>query len=313
MKNKYFLLFILPLLLWSCGDDMEPNPVQEPTEWITAKVAVVLPLSGENSDKERYERICSMFEDNLTKAQLNTTEGVKLEFEWYDENALDINQLAKELYEREDIKAVIGPLENDHVEIMANEMYDKDIPLFVMSSSEDIMRRYSCGTAGVAIKKPFMWSMAAADVTLSQIILAKLKLMGIGKVSVVSANNQYGETFNKWIPFYANETKLEIVDRVQYITTQELETLMNDICRSEAEVVICALDDADDARLVLQTVKNTPGAPKVYFTGSVLNSSFLELGSLAEGAEGFSMYPSPNTGFHLPLCSPRLNLLKFIV
>lgn len=168
-----------------------------------------------------------------------------------------------------------------------------------MSSSEDIVRRYSCGTAGVAIKKPFMWSMAATDITQSQLILAKLELMGIRKVSVVSANNLYGDTFNKWMPFYANEMRLEIVDRVQYATTQELEYEMDRICRSETEVVVCALNNADDARSVLQAVKNIPGAPKVYFTGSVLNSSFLELGALAEGAEGFSMYPSPNTGFHL--------------
>ena len=300
MINKYLLLFILPLLLWFCRENgLDPNPVQEPTEWITAKVAVVLPLSGVNSDKERYERICHLFEDNLAKAQFNTTEGVKLEFEWYDENTLDINLLAKELSERKDIKAIIGPLKDDHVAIMANEMYDRDIPLFVMSSSEDIVRRYSCGTAGVAIKKPFMWSMAATDITQSQLILAKLELMGIRKVSVVSANNQYGDTFNKWMPFYANEMKLKIVDRVQYATTRELETEMDRICRSETEVVVCALNNADDARSVLQAVKNIPGAPKVYFTGSVLNSSFLELGALAEGAEGFSMYPSPNTGFHL--------------
>ena len=299
MINKYFLLFILSLLLWSCGDNMESKPMQEPSEWITAKVAVVLPLSGENNDKERYERICHMFEDNLTKAQHNTTQGVKLEFEWYDENSLDMNQLASELSKREDIKAIVGPLKNAHVEIMANELYDKDIPMFVMSSSEDIVRRYSCGTAGVAIKKPFMWSMATTDITLSQLILAKLEMMGIEKVSVISANNKYGDTFNKWMPFYANEMELEIVDRVQYTTTQELETLMDEICRSEAEVVVCALENANDARSVLQAVKDTPGAPKVYFTGSVLNSSFLGLGTLAEGAEGFSMYPSPDTGFHL--------------
>ena len=300
MKNNYLYLLILSLLFWSCGDnDLEPKPAQEPTEWITAKVAVVLPLSGTNSEKERYERICHMFEDNLAKAQLNTTEGVKLEFEWYDENALDINQLASELYKRNDIKAIIGPLENGHVEIMANEMYDRDIPLFVMSTSEDIVRRYSCGTAGVAIKKPFMWSMAASDITQSQLMVAKLERMGIKKVSLVSANNKYGDTFNQWIPYYANEMKLDIVDRVQYATTQELETLMNGICNSEAEVVLCALSGVNDAKSVLQTVKNNPNAPKVYFTGSVLNSSLIELGSLAEGAEGFSLYPSPNTGFHL--------------
>ena len=300
MQSKFILIFILSLLLWSCNrNDLTHNSTYEPSEWVTAKVAVVLPLSGNHSDKNRYDRIYKLFEDNVIKAQFNSTKGVRLELEWFDESSIDINQLANELYDRDDIKAIIGPLNNDHIETMANVMYDKGIPMFVMTSSEDIVRRYSSGTAGVAIKKPFMWSLSTTDITQSQLILAKVASMGVKKMSIISASNKYGETFNRWIPYYANEMKLDIVDRLQYSSTNELENEMDRICKSETEIVVCALNNTDDVKTVLQTTKNNPDAPKVYFTGAVLNTALLNLGTLAEGAEGFSMYSSPNTGFSL--------------
>ena len=254
MQSKFILIFIFSLLLWSCNsNDLTQNSSNEPSEWVTAKVAVVLPLSGNDSDKGRYDRIFNLFEDNVIKAQLNSTKGVRLELEWFDENTVDINKLANELYDRDDIKAIIGPLNNDHIETMANVMYDKGIPMFVMTSSEDIVRRYSSGTAGVAIKKPFMWSLATTDITQSQLILAQFTSMGIKKMSIISASNKYGETFNRWIPYYANEMELDIVDRVQYSSSNELENEMNKICKSDTEVVICALHNTDDVKTVLQT------------------------------------------------------------
>ena len=175
MKSRLFIILILSLFLWSCVDsDVARSMPQEPSVWVNAKVAVVLPLSGENGDKKRFERIYNMFEENVVKAQLNMDEGVKLELEWFDENTHDINILANELYMRDDIKAIIGPLNNDNIEKMANVMYDKGIPMFVMSSSEDIVRRYSSGTAGVAIKEPFLWSLSTTDVIQSRLILSEI-------------------------------------------------------------------------------------------------------------------------------------------
>ena len=123
MRSKFILIFIFSLLLWSCNsNDLTQNSPNEPSEWVTAKVAVVLPLSGNDSDKSRYDRIVNLFEDNVIKAQLNSTKGVRLELEWFDENTIDINKLANELYDRDDVKAIIGPLNNDHIETMANVM-----------------------------------------------------------------------------------------------------------------------------------------------------------------------------------------------
>lgn len=293
----FILILLLSLLICSCDKStLRPVSLHEPSEWITAKVVVVLPLSDD--DRHRYERISRMFMENTVKAQYDLSEGVRLELEWIDENSLDVNKFANDLYYRDDVDALIGPLKDENVDIVAKTIYKKGIPMFVMTSSEGILRRYSSGTAGVLVKEPFMWSLSDTDIVQAQIILAKAGSMGVEKLSLICADNDYGDTFNKWVPHYARENKLNILDKVQYSDTEELADGFGRIATSDAEVVICALNDADDAKTVLELAKSNPHAPKIYFTGSLLNTSLLELGPLAEGAEGFSMYPSPYTGFH---------------
>ena len=184
MKGKYIWILLISILFCSCNKSgLKPIKLQEPSEWITAKVAVVLPLSGEGSEKDRYERISRMFDENVIKAQYDLSEGIKLELEWHDENSIDIKKFADELYYRDDVMALIGPLKNENVDIVAKTIYNKGIPMFVMTSSEDIVRRYSSGTAGVMVKSPFMWSLSATDVVQAQIILAKAGSLGLEKIS----------------------------------------------------------------------------------------------------------------------------------
>ena len=300
MRNRWLYILILSLLFCSCNKHSDMVvPSFGPSEWTTAKVAVVLPLSGRNADKARYERVWKMFEENVTKAQYAEEHGIKLEVEWFDENTENINKLAYRLYERDDINAVIGPLNDNNVRSMAGILKDRGIPLFVMTSSEDIVRNFSVGTAGVSVKKPFMWTLSETDIVQLQIILAKAGSTGMKKVSLLSSSNEYGKAFNKWGPHYADEMKLDIVENVQYSDMSQLQNGIDKICKSETQVVICALNDAYDAKVVLEYIKSTPDSPKIYFTGSVFNTSLLELGTLADGAEGFSMYPSPKTGFHM--------------
>ena len=122
MRCRYLFILIIFFLLCSCDDSSyEQVTLPESTEWVTAKVAVVLPLSGEDNDKERYERISRMFEENIIKAQLNCSEAVKIELEWYDENTLDVLKFANELYYRNDIQALIGPLKDENVKTVANK------------------------------------------------------------------------------------------------------------------------------------------------------------------------------------------------
>ena len=297
MWIKHLLSLAILLLLCSCRPE---KPVdQSPQEWTSAKVAVVLPLSGPDNDKIRYERITQFFEQQSKKAQYGMPKGVRLELEWWDENAVNIDDLAYDFYERNDINAVIGPLRDENVEAMANMLSDKGIPMFVMSSSEEVVRRYSSGTAGVSIKEPFLWSLTETDIVQARILLLKIGTLGQRKVSVISVQNRYGDTFNKWVPYQANELDMTIVDRLQYTTKGELSQAISQVCASQAEAVICAVNNIEEAQVVMQYVRSKQDAPKVYFTGSVLHSQLLALGAEAEGMEGFSIYPSPNTGFHL--------------
>ena len=299
MRNKVLYIFLLIVLLCSCdkNDGMEA-PSYVPSQWVTAKVAVVLPLSGEDGDRARYERVCRMFEDNVIKAQYNLEQGVKLEFEWYDENSENISRLSNKLYHRDDIKAVIGPLKDRNVEIMGNVLSDSGIPMFVMTSSEEVVRRFSVGTAGVSVKKPFLWSMSETDIVQAQIILAKAGTMGVKNVAVISSASQYGNTFYKWVPHYSIEMKFDSCEYDQYSGTNELKASIEELCAGDAEVLICVLNNASEAKVVLETLKSQPRSPKVYFTGSVFNHSLFDLGELAEGAEGFSHYCAPYTGFY---------------
>lgn len=300
MRNRCLYVLVLSLLFCSCDKhDDKVLPSSGPSEWTTAKVAVVLPLSGKNSDKTRYERVWKMFEENVLKAQYAAQHGIKLEVEWFDENTENIRKLAYGLYGRDDINAVIGPLKDDNVRTMAGILKDRGIPLFVMTSSEDVVRSFSVGTAGVSVKKPFMWTLSETDIIQSQIILAKAGSIGKKKISLLSCGNEYGKTFNRWVPHYADEMKLDIVENLQYSNISQLQNGIDQICKSDTQAVICALNNADEAKIVLEYIKSAPDTPKIYFTGSVFNTSLLKLGSLADGAEGFSMYASPKTGFQL--------------
>ena len=85
MRNRWLYILILSLLFCSCNKHSDMVvPSFGPSEWTTAKVAVVLPLSGRNADKARYERVWKMFKENVTKAQYAEEHGIKLEVEWFD-------------------------------------------------------------------------------------------------------------------------------------------------------------------------------------------------------------------------------------
>ena len=284
----FILLLFLSLLICSCDKStLRPVSFHEPSEWITAKVVVVLPLSDD--DRHRYERISRMFMENTVKAQYDLSEGVRLELEWIDENSLDVNKFANDLYYRDDVDALIGPLKDENVDIVAKTIYKKGIPMFVMTSSEEVVRRFSVGTAGVSVKKPFLWSMSETDIVQAQIILAKAGTMGVKNVAVISSASQYGNTFYKWVPHYSIEMKFDSCEYDQYSGTNELKTSIEELCAGDAEVLICALNNASEAKVVLETLKSQPRSPKVYFTGSVFNHSLFDLGELAEGAEGIHM------------------------
>ena len=133
----------------------------------------------------------------------------------------------------DDIKALIGPLKNDNIDIVANVISSKGIPMFVMTSSEDLVRRYSSGTAGVLVKEPFMWSLSETDIVQAQIILAKAGAI------VPFTEDIYGKNMDKnpdslvWNVFAGADGEFEL-----YEDDNVSQKYMEDICvKTKAEFV----------------------------------------------------------------------------
>ena len=129
-------------------------------------------MSSDAATKARFERTAQWFLDNFHQAQLHDTLCIDLKLEWHDELKEDLTRLGQELGEREDVMAVIGPFSNDGVSLLAPECQPMHKPVIApTATSEEVIRRFAVGTAGVANKEPFLWSLTETDITFCEVLM----------------------------------------------------------------------------------------------------------------------------------------------
>ena len=90
------LLALLALL--SC---QEQAVTEDTTEWKEVKIAVVLP---EKDREPLWNNALEWAAENIRKADI----GVKVVYEWVDEESADLTETRLALSEREDIRSIIG-------------------------------------------------------------------------------------------------------------------------------------------------------------------------------------------------------------
>lgn len=301
------IIFLLLLLCSVGGCKQEEAQIVHISKVKTTlyKIAVVLPLNVNGEYQSHLENTVNWALENLRNAQKllidqGDTTAVDIDIEWYDEDKVSLQELSAELAQRDDILLIVGPLRNKNVDIMAAACSKENKPLIVPSaSSENIIRRYSVGTAGVKNKKPFLWSLCETDVSQCEAILAKAWEGGAKKISLLSPNDDYGQTFFDWIPFQANEMGLRLQQSVQY-SDDDLSQRVEQVLNSDIDCAICAVRTATEAKVVLEAKKRLGDkAPRVLFTNGALSASLLHMGELAEGAEGIAPYADPSTGFQI--------------
>lgn len=121
---------------------------------------------------EGFERTAQWFLDNFHEAQLHDTLCIDLKLEWHDELTEDLARLGQQLGEREDVMAVIGPFSNDGVALLAPGCQPTHKPVIApTATSEEIIRRFAVGTAGVENKEPFLWSLTETDITFCEVLM----------------------------------------------------------------------------------------------------------------------------------------------
>ncbi|MCD8317692.1 MAG: hypothetical protein LUC45_02015 [Paraprevotella sp.] len=104
----YSLILCLLLILFASCSDKETIGTADKTVWHEKKVIVVLPMS--DGLNEHWQNTFSLFSESIKKAFLNQKEGIQLDFEFHDETSENVQELATEIVNRNDVYAVIGGL-----------------------------------------------------------------------------------------------------------------------------------------------------------------------------------------------------------
>lgn len=309
------LLRILPLVIVallggvgvSCKDGDVVERHYSSVKVDTCRVAIVMPLSEDAAFKERFEQTANWARELLLDGQLSMamvtgdSTAVALQLEWYDEDTEDLSSLASVLAARNDLLCVIGPMRSTSVELMATPFARYDKPLISPgASSEDVIRRYSVGTAGTVHRKPFLWTLCETDVSQCEALLSKAWGAGARSISLLVPTDVYGKTFEDWIPFVGTEIGLSISAIEEYTNTGELESRARAALSSGADCAICVTQTLEETRTVLQ-VRQALGdkCPRLLFSDAALTASLPGLGDLAEGIEGVAQYADPTTGFQV--------------
>ncbi len=237
-ENLRFIICLSLLILTGCKQEDDTIVYQQSRRWVEKTVAVVAPTSADAATKARFERTAQWFLDNLHQAQLHDTLCISLKLEWHDELTEDLAQLGETLAGRDDVMAVIGPFGNDAVATFAPACQQTHKPVIApTATSEDVIRRFAVGSAGVANKEPFLWSLTETDITFCEVLLSMYAsyIKSLGRdldtnmpASLFSPADSYGRTFFDWGPYQAQEMDIPFSHNDQYTDNADLRRRMKD-------------------------------------------------------------------------------------
>ena len=235
LKSSIYVLLLL-LILTGCRQEDDIIVYQQSRRWVEKTVAVVAPTSVDAATKARFERTAKWFLDNLHLSQLHDTLCVELKLEWHDELTEDLAKLGEMLANREDVMAVIGPFGNEAVAQLAPACQQTHKPVIApTATSEEVIRRFAVGTAGVENKEPFLWSLTETDITFCEVLMSMyasyIKSQGLyletsTPAALFSPSDNYGRTFFDWGPYQAEEMGIPFSHNEQYTDNADLHRRM---------------------------------------------------------------------------------------
>ena len=235
MRNLISSVFVA-LLCMSTLLSCEKSPMEDTTGLKEVKIAVVLP---EKDREPIWNNALEWAAENIRKADI----GVKVVYEWVDEESADLTRVGATLSEREDIRSIIGCNVSANTQTLAFALARKKHnikPLFTFSTSQELPRIFG--------HRGFLWGLCETDISQSEIILSCLsnENPGVKKVALLASDDIYGQTFIDWFAFQAVELNLEPVCIETYKKSSELEGCLERIIDSGADAVVCVPAAAED-------------------------------------------------------------------
>jgi glycosylphosphatidylinositol transamidase (GPIT) subunit GPI8 len=101
------------------------------------------------------------------------------------------------------------------------------------ATSEEIIRRFAVGTAGVSNKEPFLWSLTETDITFCEVLMNMYASYALNFVhdkstpaALFAPNDSYGRTFYDWGPYQAEEMGIRFSHNDMYTSDADLRQRM---------------------------------------------------------------------------------------
>lgn len=292
MRNQINSI-IVALLCMSTLLSCEKSPMDDTTGQKEVRIAVVLP----EKDRELiWDNALKWAAENIRKADI----GVKVVYEWVDEESADLTKIGTELSEREDIRSIIGCNVSANTQTLAFALARKKQnikPLFTFSTSQELPRIFG--------HRGFLWGLCETDISQSEIILSCLSNENpwIKKVGLLASDDMYGQTFVDWFAFQAVELNLEPVSIETYKESDELESCLQRILDSGADAIVCAPVTADDVVPVQNYIDNFIYGSEdgrgitMMFTDKAYNKSILGGEYPMDYISGLAPASNPGSGF----------------
>lgn len=301
MKNNLnpYGLFILLMILFLAGCSSHENeegdtPIEtNKQERVSYKVAVIMPLSQEGN-AQRWKGIADWVEENMLSELYSAERVPVLDIEWYDEDTEEMSGLATRLCNRDDIWAIVGPESSVNAAKVAQQCVITRKPLILPhATSAELVRFYA--------EEEFIWSISETDISQCETLLAIALEEDAQKVSLIAADDIYGQTFTDWFAFQARELNLQVGCSYSYVPGNP-SSAMRQALRQAGDVLICVPASTDDARVMLEVAHEMDESerPRLLFSDMVYDPDTPKLlGELAENIEGTGLTANPESGFSI--------------
>ncbi len=297
---RVFSLLIAVLLLAfnmvSCKDSNTSGGDDGTSQYITKKIAVVLPM--QDGQETHWKRTLNQCAEDLKKAFKGQTVGISLEYEWYDEGTENISDLSDKLARREDIAAVIGGQYSDNAKTMAYKFCNGSVkkPFFTLATTEELVRSFSTTMC--------LWALTETDLAQCETLLSLAYSYGGKSVALIAdGKSMYGKTFVDWFGFQVTEIGMVSAGIFDY-GSSSIKEAAAEAARSKADFLICAPSSVDDIKVIEEAMKaQTDGEavpPRCLYSDIAFGSNVLtRLGDTAEGLEGIAVGADPSSGFDI--------------
>ena len=290
LLSNLFAVLLVAGLLCSCRESAVTEDAAGQQE---VRIAVVLPQKDRQAI---WENTLKWAAENIRKADI----GVKVVYEWYDEDKANLTQLGQTLSERADISSIIGCNVSANTQQLAFALARKKQgvkPLFTFSTSQELPRIFG--------HRGFLWGLCETDISQSEILLSSLsqESQEIKKVALLASEGIYGQTFVDWFAFQAVELDMQPVCVLTYKDAAQLPSLLEEITQSGADALVCvpaAVDDVSPVFNYIMDWNNTcpyEDAITLKFSDKAYHKAILNADAPKGELSGVAPSSDPGSGF----------------